>query len=124
MANRKYLHRKQGSGMGTLFDIVERYRRGGLATPFAVRAHGQVLCGACRAENPAGLVRLLALDQPAHEVAPGERLAVAALECGNCKQRGTLPLTYGPCAAEDEDRVYALFARSLPGPGLPGVSLA
>ncbi|MEK6975971.1 MAG: hypothetical protein AABY18_06485 [Candidatus Thermoplasmatota archaeon] len=93
----------------TLFDIVEAYRRRGLATPFAVRPAGHVLCGSCRRENPAGLVRLLALDRPAHEVAPGERLAVAALQCTSCDVRGTLPLTYGPCAAPDEDLVFALF---------------
>lgn len=113
MASRKYLHRKPGSvAPGSLFDIVERYRRRGLASPFAVRASGHVLCGGCRRENPAGLVRLLALDRPEHEVAPGERLAVAALQCTSCDARGTLPLTYGPCAAVEEDAVYHILERS------------
>lgn len=122
MGRRKYLHRKQGSMAALLFDIVERYRRHGLATPFAVRAGGHVLCGACRRENPAGLLRLLALDRPAHEVAPGERLAVAALQCASCDVRGTLPLTYGPCATVEEDQVYALLA--LHAPAVPDASFA
>ena len=119
MASRKYLHRKPGSMAGTLFDIVERYRRRGLATPFAVRAAGHILCGACRRENPASLLRLLALDRPDHDVAPGEHLAVAALECAACKVQGTLPLTYGPCAAEDEDAVFGILARITPGDPAP-----
>lgn len=112
MGKGKYLHRKPGSMAGTLFDIVERYRRRGLATPFAVRPSGHVLCGACRREDPAAQVHLLALDRPAHEVGPGERLAVAALQCTACHVQGTLPLTYGPCAAAEEDQVYAVLARS------------
>lgn len=104
----------------TLFDIVERYRRRGLSTPFAVRPAGRVLCGACRREDAAGLVRVLALDRPTHEVAPGERLAVAALQCPSCDRQGTLPLTYGPCAAAEEDEVFAVLAsRAFPA-GLPG----
>ena len=99
---------------GNLFDIVEGYRRRGLATPFAVRSAGQVLCGACRRENPAGLVRLLALDRPAHEVAPGEHLAVAALQCTACHVQGTLPLTYGPCALAEEDAVFGILAAHTP----------
>ena len=109
MGTRKYFHWKRGSVTRTLFDIVEAYRRQGLATPFAVRPAGNVLCGACRRENPAGLVRLLALDRPPHEIAPGEHLAVAALECSSCHVRGTLPLSYGPCAEATEDQVYAVF---------------
>lgn len=115
MGSRKYFHRKRGSMAGNLFDIVEGYRRRGLATPFAVRSAGHVLCGACRRENPAGLVRLLALDRPAHEVAPGERLAVAALQCASCQVKGTLPLTYGPCALAEEDFVYGILERSADG---------
>lgn len=115
MGTRKYFHRKRGSVGRTLFDIVEGYRRLGLATPFAVRPSGHVLCGACRRENPAGLVRLLALDRPSHEVAPGERLAVAALECSSCHVRGTLPLTYGPCAESTEDQVYTVFDHAASG---------
>ncbi len=108
---------------GNLFDIVERYRRSGLATPFAVRTPGHVLCGACRRESPAGLLRLLALDRPAHDVAPGEHLAVAALQCVSCDMRGTLPLTYGPCAAADEDMVYGILEQTAVV-GLPGVDPA
>lgn len=115
MGSRKYFHRKRGSVARTLFDIVEGYRRQGLATPFAVRPSGQVLCGSCRRENPAGLVRLLALDRPLHEVAPGENLAVAALQCNSCDVRGTLPLTYGPCAEAMEDQVYAVLELAATG---------
>lgn len=111
MASRKYRHQEPGIMTATLFDIVERHRRRGLATPFAVRPSGQVLCGGCRRENPAGEVRLLELDRPQHEVAPGERLAVAVLQCASCNVKGTLPLTYGPCAATEEDQVYALLVR-------------
>lgn len=122
MGRRKYLHTKQGSMATTLFDIVERYRRHGLAAPFAVRSAGHVLCGACRRENPAGLLRLLALDRPPHEVGPGERLAVAAVQCRLCDERGTLPLTYGPCATAEEDQVYALLSMATLDPA--GVSFA
>lgn len=117
MGSRKYFHRKPGSVAGTLFDIVENYRRRGLATPFAVRGAGHVLCGGCRRENPAGLVRLLALDRPDHDVGPGERLAVAALQCASCDLQGTLPLTYGPCAAAEEDAVFGILVRSAPAFG-------
>lgn len=123
MGSRKYFHRKRGSVAGTLFDIVERYRRQGLATPFAVRVAGHVLCGGCRHESPASGVRLLALDRPDHDVAPGERLAVAALQCSSCDLQGTLPLTYGPCAAVEEDAVFGILAGA-PSLGLPNAAVA
>lgn len=104
---------------GSLFRIVEHYRRRGLATPFAVRRGGQVLCGGCRAEAPVGLLRLLALDVPRHELAPGEHLAVAALQCHACDASGTLPLTYGPRAAPEEDFVFGLLGRDGPGAAQP-----
>lgn len=95
---------------GTLFAIVERYRSLGVTVPFAVRPDGRVMCGACRNAAEARGVRVLALEQPPHEVAPGERLAVAALQCSACDVQGILPLTYGPCALPDEDTVFAQLA--------------
>ena len=105
-----------GAGV-SLFALVESYRRRGLATPFAVRPGGHVLCGACRRENPAGFLRVLALDRTA-SIAPGENLAVAALQCASCAERGTLPLTYGPRATAEDDQVFAALHAPAAGLGL------
>ena len=91
-----------------LSEVVRRYGRHGFPERFAARPGGNVHCEACERDNPALWVRLLALHRLEGDGPKGE-VAVAAVECPACEERGTLALSFGPFASVEDRLVLSLL---------------
>jgi len=94
----------------SLADVVRRYESHGFPSQFAARPGGNVRCLACHRDHPARWVSLLALHRLEGDSDPGEEVAVAALQCPACEERGTLALAYGPSAPIEDRLVLELLA--------------
>ena len=93
----------------SLAEVVRRYEAHGFPSQFAARPGGNVRCLSCRRDHPARWVRLLALHRLEGDSDPGDEVAVAALECPACEERGTLALAFGPAAPIEDKLVLALL---------------
>jgi hypothetical protein len=90
-------------------EVVHRYERHGFPSRFAVRPGGNVRCLACRRDHPARWVPLLALHRLEGDSEPGDEVAVAAVECPACEERGTLALAFGSAAPVEDKLVLSLL---------------
>jgi hypothetical protein len=77
------------------------------------RPGGRVLCLSCHTDSPAGAMAVERLCRTEGASDPDDMLAVAAVVCPACAAKGTLVLSYGPEA--DEDQAAVLVALSIPG---------
>ena len=82
--------------------ILARYEAKGYRGQFGARAGGRVVCFTCRVEQRAAGVELDALHRLEGASSPDGEAAVAAVQCGRCKAKGTLVLAYGPEAPVEE----------------------
>ncbi|HUR25368.1 MAG TPA: hypothetical protein VM327_05055 [Candidatus Thermoplasmatota archaeon] len=83
-----------------LSTVVHLYERHGFPSQFVASAGGNVRCLACERDHPARWVPLLALhhlERPGHR-GQREPIALAAVECPACEERGTLTLPLGDAA--------------------------
>jgi hypothetical protein len=94
----------------SLFEVVRRYERHGFPSQFAARPGGNVRCLACHRDHPARWVSLLALHRLEGDSDPSEEIAVAALECPACEERGTLALAFGASAPVEDKLVLSLLS--------------
>lgn len=92
----------------SLADVVRNYERHGFPSQFAARPGGNVRCLSCRRDHPARWVKLLALHRLEGESDPDEEVAIAALECPACEERGTLALSFGPAGSIEDRLVLSL----------------
>jgi hypothetical protein len=74
----------------------------GYATSFASRGAGAVRCAECGAESDAAAFPVDQFRRLEGASDPEEMLAVAAMRCPACGAYGTLVLTYGPMASEED----------------------
>jgi hypothetical protein len=91
-----------------LSDVVRRYERHGFPSRFAARPGGNVHCQACERDHPALWVGLLALHR-LEVLASADDVAVAAVECPACEERGTLALGLGASAPVEDRLVLSLL---------------
>ena len=93
----------------SLSEVVHRYERHGFPSQFAARPGGNVRCLACHRDHPARWVPLLALHRLEGDSEPGDEVAVAAVECPACDERGTLALAFGSAAPIEDELVLQLL---------------
>lgn len=94
----------------SLAEVVRHYEGHGFPSQFAARPGGNVRCLSCRRDHPAAWVRLLAMHRLEGESGPQREVAVAAVECPACEERGTLALSCGPAASVEDRLVVALLS--------------
>lgn len=114
------LAQSQVRSSDSLVEVVRRYERHGFPSRFASLPGGNVRCLACRRDNPARWVGLLALHHL--DSARGEAL-VAAVECPACEERGTLAVELG-AGGPVEDRLVLSLLDDRRGEAETGVLVA
>ncbi|MGH9223971.1 MAG: hypothetical protein ACRD2W_09385 [Acidimicrobiales bacterium] len=95
------------SEVHTLGDLLAAFEVEGYKGQMAAAPGGHVVCLTCHQESPAAEMRLDALERMEGASDPADMLAVAALACPLCSAHGTLVLSYGPEASEDDADVLA-----------------
>ena len=90
-------------------EVVHRYERHGFPSRFAARPGGNVRCLACRRDHPARWLPLLAMHRLEAGAWPAREVAVAAVECPACEERGTLALALGAGAPVEDRLVLSLL---------------
>jgi len=95
----------------SLVEVVRLYERHGFPSQFAARPGGSVRCLACHRDHPARWMRLLALHRLEGAFRPRD-VAVAAVECPACEERGTLALAFGALAPIEDKLVLSLLDSS------------
>lgn len=87
--------------------VVQSLHAGGFAGEFSAAPHGRVRCQTCAQESDAARCAVYHLRRLEGASDPDELLVVAAIACPRCGTRGTLTLTYGPTATEEDADVLA-----------------
>jgi len=92
---------------GPLGEAVRELEAAGYQGQMAARPGARVMCFTCRRESEAQAVEVTALRRLEGPSDPADMLVVAALTCPQCGTRGTVVLSYGPEADEDDADVLA-----------------
>ena len=92
-------------GAETLMDVLAEFTSQGWPGQFAARSGGQVQCEACHRQHAPAALGVLALRRLEGASDPDDMLAVVAVECPHCHQRGSLVLNFGPTASADDARI-------------------
>ena len=93
----------------SLSEVVHRYERHGFPSQFAVRPGGNVRCLAGHRDPPARGVPRRAWHRLEGASEPGDEVAVAAVECPACEERGTLARSFGSVAPIEDKLVLELL---------------
>jgi len=89
----------------SLSEILAMYEADGFTAQLGTRPGGRIICFSCHHEAPAEEFELVSLSRLEGASDPDDMLAVAALRCPSCQCQGTLVLSYGPEASEDDVNV-------------------
>ena len=81
----------------------------GITVEFTVKPGGVIHCGACDSEQRANDAEILDVRRLEGQSDPADMSAVVALRCAKCKARGSIVLTYGPQASENDADVLQLL---------------
>lgn len=92
-----------------LVEVVRRYRNLGFPSKFQALPGGNVMCHSCGRSEPARWVPMLALLRLEPDGQAGQNVAVAAVECPACEERGTLTLQSGKGAPAEENLVLSML---------------
>ena len=118
-------HTPDPSDNVTLIEVLAAYSDGGFDGSFSAVPASELECHACGARFAAHEVDMSSLRRMEGASDPADMVAVVALTCPACRQRGTAVLGFGPAAsAEDADVLGALRDRrsdgAAPGNSAPG----
>ncbi|HVF73562.1 MAG TPA: hypothetical protein VM938_00830 [Acidimicrobiales bacterium] len=91
----------------TLVEVIRQFEADGYDGQFAAAAEGKVHCFGCDMDHSADEVALDHLRRTEGASDPDDMVAVAALTCAHCGNKGTLALKYGPEAPMEEADVLA-----------------
>jgi hypothetical protein len=95
-----------------LDEILAALSAEGFASSMTPLAGGDVRCGECGQESPAGDFEVESLRRTEGASDPGDMSAIAAITCPRCRAKGAAVLRFGPEAGEaDEDVLAALDRR-------------
>jgi hypothetical protein len=113
----------------TLTEVLAGYAEGGFASGFTVTEQAQLQCLHCEAISPPAMVRMSSLRRLEGESDPADMLAVVALTCPSCGERGTVVLGFGPMASAQDSTVLNQLRdvrgdAAAPGHSAPGESVA
>jgi hypothetical protein len=92
-----------------LDEILAALSADGFTGSMTPLAGGDLRCGECGQESPAGDFEVESLRRTEGASDPGDMSAIAAITCPRCGTRGAAVLRFGPEAGEaDEDVLGAL----------------
>ena len=116
---------RSGSDGTTVATVLADYAAAGFDSSFTVLPGSRLECLGCRQTSPAAMVTMASLRRLEGESDPDDMVAIAAVTCPACGDRGTLVLGFGPAAsAEDSDALRDLHderdSDELPGSSAPG----
>jgi hypothetical protein len=84
--------------------VLAGYADAGFDSSFSVLPGSRLECLSCRQLSPAGMITMTSLRRMEGESDPDDMVAIVAVTCPACGERGTLVLGFGPAAtAEDAD---------------------
>jgi hypothetical protein len=104
-AKRETMDTDETSSERSLMGILDAFAEDGYRTEFRTGVDGSVECGECRRAVAPERVHLERLERLEGASDPDEMLAVCAVECPECRARGTLVLTYGPETTYEDGRI-------------------
>jgi hypothetical protein len=113
----------------TLTEVLAGYAEGGFASGFTVTDDARLECLHCDAVSAPGEVRMSSLRRLEGESDPDDMVAVVALTCPVCAERGTVVLGFGPMATVQDSTVLRELRdhrddASAPGHSAPGETAA
>lgn len=94
-------------GEASIQDVLADYETRGFTGQFGSQVDGCVLCHACDEREPAAQTPVLAMHRLEGVSDPSDQALVAALECVACGAKGTIVLSYGPEASQEDAAVLA-----------------
>lgn len=104
--------RDPGDEGATLVTVLDDYAARGYDGSLSATDDANVHCGACGETFPPGEITALSIRRLEGASDPADMLAVVAVQCPRCGQRGTMTLGYGPAAMPcDGDVLRALDDR-------------
>jgi hypothetical protein len=86
-------------------EVVDAFEAHGFGGHFAARDGGTIECFECHRRFDAAECVVHDFRRLEGASDPDDELAIAALECPHCGARGTLVLTYGPMASDNDAQV-------------------
>jgi hypothetical protein len=89
----------------TLTAVLASYESAGFDGQFAATEEGRVHCYSCGADADPASVELHSLRRLEGASDPDDMLAVAAISCATCDEKGVLVLNYGPNTTPGESTV-------------------
>jgi DNA-directed RNA polymerase subunit RPC12/RpoP len=94
-----------------LDEILAALSADGFVCSMTPLAGGDVRCGECGQESPAGDFEVESLRRTEGASDPGDMSAIAAITCPRCGARGAAVLRFGPEAGEADEDVLAALDR-------------
>jgi hypothetical protein len=94
-----------GSYGSTIMEVLAGYADGGFTASFGVTDDARLECVACGTISPADRVPMSSLRRLEGESDPADMVAVVALTCPACGERGTVVLGFGPMASQQDSDV-------------------
>jgi hypothetical protein len=88
-------------------EALRKFENDGFTTQLAAQEGANVICYGCHTTSPAKAVELHALIRTEGASDPDDMIAVAAVTCPSCGERGTLVLHFGAMAPTEHDEVLA-----------------
>lgn len=89
----------------TLTAILADLEARGWTGQFGSRPEGRVRCFSCRTDHPATSLTAEGIRRVEGASDPADMLALAAVTCPGCGNRGILTLNYGPQGSGDDGEV-------------------
>lgn len=99
-------------GPRNLVDVLTDYEGRGFTGQLRARLGGVVECDACNTECDAAALKVRSYERLEGASDPADMMLVVAASCPGCGERGTLVLTYGPMAPDEDAEVEALLTLS------------
>ena len=99
----------------TTTEVLKDFEADGYTGNFGAREDAMVMCFACHTEAPARDVQLEKLCRVEGASDPDDMVAIAAVVCGHCGQKGTLVLHFGAEATPEENEVLRDLEDRRPG---------
>ncbi len=99
----------------SVFEILGQLAADGYDGDLYAVEGGTVRCGSCGTESPAEALDVAELRRMEGASDPADMVAIVAIPCPSCGQRGTIVLAYGPEAGAADSDVLA----ALPTPAAP-----
>lgn len=96
-------------GPRSLVDVLTDYEARGFRGQFRARVGGVVECDACNTECDAAELEVRFYERLEGVSDPADMMLVVAASCPKCGEDGTLVLTYGPMAPQEDTEVEALL---------------